>query len=115
MSVERIREALKPLGIPVTALQGDTRAQTYAVITEILEQPEQCADNREIVAGYYAQIDFISKKNINEMVRRATRLLADAGIIRQNKRTEFVTEAKVFRHSIRVLLVYETEGEENGG
>lgn len=107
---ERIREALeKPLGIPVTAHVGDAKAPVYAVVHEMLEQPEQRADDRETLTGYYAQIDFIAKKNIEELVARANSLLAEAGFVRLGKRSEYSPEAKVFRHMLRVRLITEYE------
>lgn len=109
--LERIRKALAPLNIPISAYLGDPKKPVYAVVHDLLEQPEQRADDRETLTGNYVQIDFIADRNIEALVRRATDLLMEAGFVRRGKNTEYEPEAKVYRHMLRVFLITEYEEE----
>ena len=109
MILEKIKETLEPLGIPVTPYIGDSKQPIYAVINELLEQPEMFADASEWLIGNYVQIDFIAKKNIESLVARASKLLKNAGFIRRERRSEYVPEAKVYRYMLRVFLITEYE------
>lgn len=105
--LERIKAALAPLNIPVTAYEGDTRKPVYAVVYDLLEQPELRTDDRETLTGNHVQIDFIAKKNIEALVRQATDLLADAGFVRRGKSTEYEPVTKTYRHMLRVFYIQE--------
>lgn len=116
MSVlKKIREALAPLNIPITPYIGEDTKPIYGVITELLEQPELFADNGERLTGYYAQIDFIAKTNIEDLVKKANQLLTNAGFVRRDKRAEYVKDAKVYRHMLRVFLLTDYEEDMTNG
>lgn len=105
--------ALQPLDIPVSTYTNDGKIMPYAVVSEVLEQPEIYADDGEWLTGYHVQVDFVGKTNLEKLVRKATRLLTAAGFIRKMKRAEYVKDAKAYRHMLHLFIATDYEEEED--
>lgn len=114
MSYDLICAALEPLGIPVTAHEGDATEPIYAVITELTETPAVSADDLELTYDVHSQISFIARTDIRNLVDRAERLLTRAGFRRRGRHTDYEPESRTYYFALRVVisLVYDNDDEE---
>lgn len=99
---DRIKQALAPLNIPVVPLFYAGKADVYAVIHQLTDYPAQSADGREQITGQLMQIDFVSKRDIREMVARATELLIAAHFGRRGQHEEHDQTSGTYRFCVRV-------------
>jgi hypothetical protein len=103
---ESVCEALKAVGAPVLfqawqpVRSGDVPPETYITFTEMLNQPELCADGSEWIEGRYIALDIWSAVATEAMAKKVRSAMRRAGWIRRDERDLYEEDTKTFHRAM---------------
>lgn len=100
-----IMDTLKPLNLPVANLRYAGAASTYITFFCYNEQGEAWAENKEIVTGFYMQVDVWSKGDFMAIVDQVKALLEEAGLSRTYATEMFEDDTKIYHKVLRFVYV----------
>jgi hypothetical protein len=93
--------ALSDIGVPVQFQHYSGDADPYITFFTYLDKPEQHADDRETITGYYVQVDIWSKGDYTELVKTVYERLASAGFRKQNFYDLYEEDLKIYHKVMR--------------
>lgn len=95
--------ALSGIGVPVQFQHYSGDASTYITFFTYLDKPEQHADDRETITGYYVQIDIWSKADYTELVKQVHERMTSAGFKKQNFYDLYEEDLKIYHKVMRFI------------
>lgn len=78
-----IKDALRPLNIPVSKHYYKGEENTYITFFSFLDNPEFYSDNKLVKMGCYIQLDIFTREDYSDLVIKVDRLMEDAGFIKR--------------------------------
>jgi hypothetical protein len=94
-------DTLKPLNVPVAQAKYNQTADTYIVFVEYNQAPEINADDQELIAKHFFQMDIFSNTNYLQLVKDVKRLMKQAGFGRMFESETYDEDFKKYRKIIR--------------
>jgi len=96
-----ILTALSSLSVPVQFQHYSGDANTYITFFTYLDKPEQHADDKELVTGYYVQVDVWSKGDYIDLVKEVHKRMTSAGFRKQNFYDLYEEDLKIYHKVMR--------------
>lgn len=102
MSINKeVMAALSSLEIPVAFQTYSGGDFPYLTFFTYLEQGQLHSDDRELVTGYYLQLDLWSKQDYTALVETICQQMEQAGFVRQNFYDLYETDLQVYHKVMR--------------
>lgn len=98
-----IISALSDLGVPVQFQHYSGDADPYITFFTFLDKPEQHADDRETITGYYVQVDIWSKGDNTRLVGTVHQKMLAAGFRKQNFYDLYEEDLKIYHKAMRFI------------
>lgn len=100
-----IKDALRPLGIPVAKSYYGGEERTYITFFSFLDNPEFYTDNKFTKIGCYIQIDIFTTEDYSDLVKEVDSLMECAGFIKRASGPEFYDEKTgLYQKPLRFLF-----------
>lgn len=96
-----IKDTLKPLGLPVEFQSYSGDKKTYITFFVYDEFGEQFAENKEIVTGYYVQIDIWSNGDYTSFSESVKTLMENIKFKRTSSVDLYEKETKIYHKATR--------------
>lgn len=102
MSINKIiRDALLPLGVPVSYLVHTGTATTYIVFSFYDERAALKADDEEVKTRHCVQMDVYGKGDIEQLTKDAKNALEAIGCVRNSYFEDFEEDTKLYHKAYR--------------
>lgn len=98
---KKVREVLKPTGVPVVKLKYSGEESTYITFFQYNEMGSLYADDEELESRLSIQVDVWSIGDYTELVKEVKRLMYNAGFRRNSLRETYEDDTKIFHTVIR--------------
>jgi len=95
--------ALDGIGVPVSFQTYTGEADTYITFFTYLDRPEEHADDKEIITGYYVQLDIWSKGDYTELVKTVHQRMVSFGFRKQNFYDLYEDELSIYHKVMRFM------------
>lgn len=102
---QRVKDALAPLGVPLSFSVYIGSATTYITFFCYNEQGEEWSENEEIVTGYYVQVDIWSKGSYIDLADQVMTAMISAGFKRMTAQDLYESDTKTFHKALRFSYV----------
>lgn len=110
MSIKKtLRDALLPIGIPVSAISSNNTADEYIVFNEYNQASALTADDDELSTKYFFQVDVYTKGDFTEIVAEVETRLKDAGFNRMFSSETYDSDAQKYRKILRFSYTTDIE------
>lgn len=96
-----ILTALSDVGCPVQFQHYNGKADTYITFFTYLDQPEQHADDQEVITGYYVQVDVWSKRDYTQLVQDVHEKMVLAGFRKREFYDLYENDTKIYHKAMR--------------
>ena len=93
--------ALNGIGAPVQFQHYSGDDDPYITFFTYLDKPEQHADDRETITGYYVQVDIWSKGDYTVLVKTVHQRMIDVGYRKQNFYDLYEEDLKIYHKVMR--------------
>ena len=104
---ELVINTLKPLNIPITAIQNSIKNDKYIVLIPLYETFDVYADNKPTIEIQEVQLAIYCKGNYLALKKQITTLLIDAGfIITNSKYIEYEEDTKLHHYVIDTAVEF---------
>jgi hypothetical protein len=96
-----IKDTLKPLGAPVEFQKYSGDQSTYITFFCYNELGEVYAENKEVITGYYLQVDLWSKGDYMELADNIKTAMENAGFRRTSSIDLYEKDTEIYHKAIR--------------
>ena len=96
-----VKDTLKSLGVPVEFQSYSGNQKTHITFFCYNEFGEVFAENRELVTGYYVQVDLWSDKDYVVLSENIKTAMESAGFKRTSSADSFEKEMKIYHKAMR--------------
>ncbi|SKC57676.1 hypothetical protein [Maledivibacter halophilus] len=98
---KKVISALKDIGVPVRFQTYSGDEETYITFFIYLDKPELHSDDKELINGYYVQIDIWSKEDYTDLVDTVYTRIIDAGFTKLNFYDLYEEDTKTYHKVMR--------------
>jgi hypothetical protein len=97
----KVLQALGGIGAPVSFQTYSGTDFPYITFFTYLEQPEQHADDEELITGHYVQVDVWSKTDYTELVNSVHQRVLAAGFTKLNFYDLYEQDLGIYHKAMR--------------
>ena len=104
MSVSKeVINTLENIGVPVSFQTSKTDKFPYFTFFTYLDRGTLHGDDKEVVTGYFVQVDVWSKTDYTNLVASVHQAMIEGGFIKQSYYDLYETDTKVYHKVMRFL------------
>jgi thiamine pyrophosphate-dependent acetolactate synthase large subunit-like protein len=110
MSIKKIlRDALLPIGVPVSAISSNNTADEYIVFNEYNQASALNADDDELSTKHFYQVDVYTKGDFTDIVAEVETRLKAASFKRMFSSETYDSDAQKYRKILRFSYTTDIE------